>query len=145
MNNLRTASVRVDKGIAWTITDLGGVVGTYINGEKVEAYVPTKLENGDIIGIGWPENRSTKENGKETFVYKLVSPKKHVDEDIRNNKTCEIQSIIPETLKEIEAVIEYMIDVVIDMSEVQATVMELEKFPYSSPLRTCEGRNLHES
>ena len=137
--------MRVDKSIAWTITDLGGVVGTYINGEKVEAYVPTKLENGDIIGIGWPENRSTKENGKETFVYKLVSPQKHVDEDIRNNETCEIQSIIPETLKEIEAVIEYVIDVVIDMREVQATIMEEEKFPYSSPLRTYEGRNLHQS
>ena len=143
VNNLRAVSETGDKGLAWRIIDLGGVVGTYINGEKVEPNVPTKLEDGDIIGIGCPETRSSKENGKETFVYKFVSPQIYADEDKRKTKTCEIQTIVPETLKEIEAVIEYLIETVVDIREVQATVMEEDKNTYSSPLNTFEGRNFN--
>jgi len=140
---VRTVSETGDKGLAWRIIDLGGVVGTYINGEKLQPNVPTKLENGDIIGIGCPETRSSKENGKETFVYKFVSPQKYAGEDKRKTKTCEIQTIVPETLKEIEAVIEYMIETVVDIREVQATVMEEDKNTYSSPLSTLEGRSFN--
>ena len=92
MNNLRTTSESGDKGIAWKIIDLGGVVGTYINGDKVQPNVPTQLKS---IGIGCPENKSSKENGKETFVYKLISPQKLVKHE---NKSDEIEKFAPELI-----------------------------------------------
>ena len=79
--------------VIWRIIDLGGVVGTFINGEKAQPNVPANLENGDLIGIGCPENKSSREKGKETFVYKYV---KHETDDIL--------ALAPNRLKLLEAV-----------------------------------------
>ena len=59
--------------VTWSLIELGGVAGTYINGEKVQSNIPHKLQCGTMIGIGCPENSSTREKGKgkETFVFRL--------------------------------------------------------------------------
>ena len=46
-------------------------MGTFINGIKVESNTPHNLTCGDLIGVGCPENKSCREKGKETFVFKL--------------------------------------------------------------------------
>jgi len=51
------------------------MVGTYVNRNKIEANNPFGLNCGDLIGIGCPEGSSTKDGGKETFVYRLRSPR----------------------------------------------------------------------
>ena len=109
------------------------MVGTYINGDKVQPNVPTLLESGNIIGIGCPENRSSKENGKETFVYKLLPPQKLVKHE---DKTDNIQTLTPDTFKVIEAVLCLVIDAVVDTREDQPTVLEEDKNQYS-----YEGKN----
>ena len=64
--------------VTWSLIDLGGVVGTFINGAKVQSNIPHKLQYGDIIGLGCPERSSTREKGKETFVFRLK--RKDLDE-----------------------------------------------------------------
>ena len=59
------------QSVTWSIIDLGGVVGTFINGINVESNTPHNLNCGDLIGVGCPENKSCREKGKETFVFKL--------------------------------------------------------------------------
>jgi hypothetical protein len=56
--------------------DLGGMVGTFVNMVRIEPGQPYELQCGDVIGVGCPEGRSTlREGGKETFVYRIKSPR----------------------------------------------------------------------
>ena len=60
----------------WSIVDLGGMVGTFLNLIKLEPGKPYELKCGDVIGVGSPERKSIfKESGKETFVYRIKSPR----------------------------------------------------------------------
>ena len=66
----------------WSVIDLGGVVGTFINGIKVQSNTPHNLNCGDLIGVGCPENKSCREKGKETYVFKLqLSRTSHEEKD----------------------------------------------------------------
>ena len=68
--------------VSWSIIDLGGLVGTFINGIKVESNTPHNLNCGDLIGVGCPENKSCREKGKETFVFKLhLTKTSHEEKD----------------------------------------------------------------
>ena len=116
--------------VIWRIIDLGGVVGTFINGEKAQPNVPAKLENGDLIGIGCPENKSCREKGKETFVYKCV---KHETDDIL--------ALAPNRLKFLEAVKGLVVNEELNSREVQDSVMEEERDQFLIPSTTFEGRN----
>ena len=60
--------------IRWSVVDLGSMVGTFVNRNKIEPNNPFGLNCGDLIGIGCPEDSSSKDAGKETFVYRLKSP-----------------------------------------------------------------------
>lgn len=55
--------------------DLGGMVGTFVNRVRIESNNPFGLNCGDLIGVGCPEPSSVREGGKETFVYRLMSPR----------------------------------------------------------------------
>ena len=57
------------------VMDLGGMVGTFVNSDKIHPNNPFGLNCGDLIGVGCPENQSSKEGEKETFVYRLKSPR----------------------------------------------------------------------
>ena len=64
--------------------DLGGMVGTYVNRARIEANNPFGLNCGDLIGIGCPESSSVREEGgKETFVYKLLSPRAFLAQSVQ--------------------------------------------------------------
>ena len=63
------------QSVSWSILDLGGVVGTFVNMVKVDPNIPHSLNSGDLIGVGCPENFSCREEGKETFVFRIHSPK----------------------------------------------------------------------
>ena len=68
--------------VPWSIIDLGGMVGTFINGIKIESNKPHNLNSGDLIGIGCPEGQSCRETGKETFVFALhLSEASHEEKD----------------------------------------------------------------
>ena len=51
------------------------MVGTFVNRNKIESNNPFGLNCGDLIGIGCPESCSSKDGVKETFVYRLRSPR----------------------------------------------------------------------
>jgi len=57
------------------VMDLGGMVGTFVNSDKIHPNNPFGLNCGDLISVGCPENQSSKEGEKETFVYRLKSPR----------------------------------------------------------------------
>ena len=63
------------KNVRWSVVDLGGRVGTYINQRRLDANEPHLLKSGDILGIGCPEFSSTIRGSTETFVYKVRAPK----------------------------------------------------------------------
>jgi len=64
------------KSVAWSVEDLGGMVGTFVNLVRIEPNQPYLLRCGDIIGVGCPEGKSTfRDGGKETFVYRIKSPR----------------------------------------------------------------------
>ena len=50
-------------------------MGTFINMVKVDPNIPHSLNSGDLIGVGCPENLSCREEGKETFIFRIHSPK----------------------------------------------------------------------
>lgn len=45
------ASIKVKEDLT-TITDLGSVNGTRINGKKISAHIPYPIKNGDILTLG---------------------------------------------------------------------------------------------
>lgn len=45
------ASIKLKEGLL-TITDLGSVNGTRINGKKISAHIPYPIKNGDILTLG---------------------------------------------------------------------------------------------
>ena len=116
--------------VIWRIIDLGGVVGTFINGKKAQPNVPDKIENCDLIGIGCPENKSCREKGKETFVYKCV---KHETDDIL--------ALAPTRLKLLEAVKGLVVNEDINSRLVKDSVMEEDGDQFLIPSTTSEGRN----
>eukprot|EP00092_Neocalanus_flemingeri_P002450 GFUD01002620.1.p1 GENE.GFUD01002620.1~~GFUD01002620.1.p1 ORF type:complete len:733 (-),score=176.61 GFUD01002620.1:283-2481(-) len=64
------------RNVNWSILDLGGTVGTFVNMVRIEPSQPFSLKCGDLIGVGCPEHRSTIRGGdKETFVYRIKSPR----------------------------------------------------------------------
>ena len=79
--------------VSWSIIDLGGVVGTFINGIKVESNTPQNLNCGDLIGVGCPENKSCREKGKETFVFKLHLTKTSHEEKDQDGSMEEVKTL----------------------------------------------------
>ena len=51
------------------------MVGTFVNMDKIDPNNPYGLNCGDLIGVGCPENSSSRDGTKETFVYRLKSPR----------------------------------------------------------------------
>jgi len=72
---VRSGSASDWQNVRWSVVDLGGMVGTYVNRTRIEANNPFGLNCGDLIGVGCPEICSVREGGKETFVYRLQSPR----------------------------------------------------------------------
>ena len=70
--------------IKWSLLDLGGIVGTFVNLIKVKPFIPFPLSCGDLIGVGSPESSSRRQAGKETFVFKIHSPmeKEEIDPEL---------------------------------------------------------------
>ena len=60
--------------ISWSVLDLGGMCGTYINKIKIEAKKPHVLNDGDMIGVGCPEEKSSRTEKLEKFVFKIRAP-----------------------------------------------------------------------
>ena len=54
------------KTVRWSVQDLGGLNGTYLNRRRMEANTPYPLNCNDLLGIGCPDGRST----ESTFVYR---------------------------------------------------------------------------
>ena len=54
------------KTVRWSVQDLGGLNGTYLNRRRMEADIPYPLNCNDLLGIGCPDGRST----ESTFVYR---------------------------------------------------------------------------
>ena len=52
--------------VRWSVLDLGGLNGTFLNRRRIEANVPYPLNCNDLLGIGCPDERST----ENTFVYR---------------------------------------------------------------------------
>ena len=52
--------------VRWSVLDLGGLNGTFLNLKRIEANVLYPLNCKDLLGIGCPDARST----ENTFVYR---------------------------------------------------------------------------
>ena len=65
-------------------------MGTFINMVKVDPNIPHSLNSGDLIGVGCPENLSCREERKETFVFRIHSPKTLCkEEDLTSSSSSE--------------------------------------------------------
>ena len=62
------------ENITWSIVDQGGLCGTFVNTNKIDAKTPFGLNCGDLIGIGCPDTQSSKTTKLEKFVYRIKSP-----------------------------------------------------------------------
>ena len=60
--------------ISWLVVDLNGMCGTYINLNKIEANKSRVLNNGDLVGVGCPDQESSKSEAIEKFVFKIRAP-----------------------------------------------------------------------
>ena len=63
------------QGVRWSVVDQGGVHGTYVNERKIEPHTPFPLNADDLIGVGCSETSSTRQGGRETFVYRIRAPR----------------------------------------------------------------------
>ena len=52
--------------VRWSVLDLGGLNGTFLNRKRIEANLPHPLNCNDLLGIGCPDAKST----ENTFVYR---------------------------------------------------------------------------
>ena len=62
----RSGNVEDWKSIRWSVTDLGGLNGTYLNRRRIDPNVPHPLNCNDLLGIGCPDVKSN----ETTFVYR---------------------------------------------------------------------------
>ena len=62
-------------GVRWCVVDQGGLHGTYVNQIKIDPHTPFPLNADDLIGLGSPDITSTRQGGRETFVYRIRAPK----------------------------------------------------------------------
>ena len=60
--------------ISWLVVDLNGMCGTYINLNKIEANKSRVLNNGDLVGVGCPDQESSKSEAIEKFVFGIRAP-----------------------------------------------------------------------
>ena len=54
------------RNVRWSVKDLGGLNGTFLNKRRIEANLPYPLNCNDLLGIGCPDAQSTEKN----FVYR---------------------------------------------------------------------------
>ena len=52
--------------VRWSVLDLGGLNGTFLNRKRIEANLPYPLNCNDLLGIG----RSDAKSRENTFVYR---------------------------------------------------------------------------
>ena len=62
------------QNIRWSVEDLGGLCGTFVNLSRIEPNNAFGLNCGDLIGIGCPEKQSSRTPKIEKFVYRIKSP-----------------------------------------------------------------------
>ena len=62
------------QNIRWSVEDLGGLCGTFVNLNRIEPNNAFGLNCGDLIGIGCPEKQSSRTSKIEKFVYRIKSP-----------------------------------------------------------------------
>ena len=60
--------------ISWLVVDLNGMCGTYINLNKIEANKARVLNDGDLVGVGCPDEESSWTETLEKFVFKIRAP-----------------------------------------------------------------------
>ena len=90
--------------------------GTYINRNKIVANKPRVLNNGDLVGVGCPEERSSRSEKLEKFVFKIraleaykaplrqvelehdcpTPPPQHEEEDMEIAPSNNLPDVVPE-------------------------------------------------
>ena len=72
---IRTGAPESWQGLRWSVVDQGGVCGTYVNQVKLTPHTPFPLNADDLIGLGSGEVTSSRQGGKESFVYRIRAPR----------------------------------------------------------------------
>ena len=65
--------------VRWSLVDEESSQGTFVNQTRLERGEPVILNADDLIGIGSADLASSRQGGKETFVYKLKPPEAFMD------------------------------------------------------------------
>ena len=103
--------------ISWLVVDLNGMCGTFINLNKIEANKSRVLNNGDLVGVGCPDQESSKSEAIEKFVFKIRAPEayrvaplttvkladdcptpppQHEEEDVEMLNSVNLPDVVPE-------------------------------------------------
>ena len=67
------------KTVRWRLLDDGSGQGTFVNQSRLERGAAVTLNADDLIGLGSPDPASSREGGRETFVYRLKPPEAFQD------------------------------------------------------------------
>ena len=67
-------TVDYEEKTRWHVIDQNSLVGTYINGKKLQSNIVYTLQDKDIIGIGCPNDFSRREFNDHTYVFQLNAP-----------------------------------------------------------------------
>ena len=101
--------------ISWSVLDLGGMCGTYINRNKIEPNRPRVLNDGDLVGVGCPEEKSSRSEKLEKFVFRIRAPEayraplredvldhdcptpppQHAEEDLETAPSVNLPDVVP--------------------------------------------------
>ena len=73
MDLLRTGDPEDWKTVRWSLLD-DSSQGTFVNQSRIECGEPVTLNADDLIGVGCGDGSSSRQDGRETFVYKLRAP-----------------------------------------------------------------------
>ena len=60
------------RSVRWSVEDLGGFNGTYVNMKKIQPFSQYGLNSGDLIGVGIPHGEL--QGQMEVFVYTINAP-----------------------------------------------------------------------
>ena len=73
MDLLRTGDPADWKTVRWSLLD-DSSQGTFVNQSRIECGKSVTLNADDLIGFGCGDESSSRQEGRETFVYKLRAP-----------------------------------------------------------------------
>ena len=69
---VRSGDLNDWRSVRWSVEDMGGVNGTYVNMRRIQSFSQYGLKSGDLIGVGIPDGKL--QGQMELFVYTINAP-----------------------------------------------------------------------